>query len=389
MKISYTASNRAHHYPFAKALHKAGMLYAFISGFSRFSARAALPEIGNKLKRYDIIQTFYVACYNFKFPAGITGLLNRLAYWSLDTNSFRWAKKSDIFIFYRTQGIRTMRKLKRKGSKTLCILEEVNSHVDLYYKLMKEEYEKLGLGEYTAILPDHQDRLKAYSEADYILVSSDFVRRSFLEKGFPAEKMILMHYGFSLPANVTYSKTLNEGPLRILYVGQINMRKGLRYAIEAFKALDCPGKEFYIVGNQTAITGLENVEIPEGVIFTGSLKGEDLEKQYKSADVFVLPSIEDGFGLVAGEALSYGTPVIVSSNCGASDIITDGYNGFIVPPFNSDAIKLKLEQLAKDKTLLSKLSQNAFESLKDIKDWDTIVAGLKKDLQEKLNQVQP
>lgn len=197
-----------------------------------------------------------------------------------------------------------------------------------------------------------------------------------------------MHYGFSKPANVVYKENISEGPLRILYVGQINMRKGLRYAIEAFKALDCPGKEFYIVGNKTAITGLENVEIPEGVIFTGSLKGEELENQYKSADVFVLPSIEDGFGLVAGESLSYGTPVIVSSNCGASDIIKDGYNGYVVPPFDSDAIKDKLEVFSNDRQLLKNFSKNAIDSLKDIKDWDTIVAGLNKDLQEKLNTVQ-
>lgn len=389
MKVTYTASNRAHHYPFAKALNKAGLLHTFITGFSRFSSRAALPEIGKKLKRYDILQTIYVVSYNYKFPKFIMSFLNTLAYWSLDVNSFRWAKGADVFIFYRTQGIRTMEKLKKDGYNTVCILEEVNSHVDLYYKLMKEEYEKLGLGEYTSTLPDHQDRLRAYQKADYILVSSGFVKQSFLDKGFAEEKLILMHYGFSKVATSVQKKEISTGPLRILYVGQINFRKGLRYAVEAFKALDCPGKQFIIVGNETPIKGLEDITIPEGVVFTGALKGAELERQYRGADVFVLPSIEDGFGLVAGEALSFGTPVIVSSNCGASDIIKEGYNGYIVPPFNSKEITERLQRFANDRALLQEFSANALESLKDIQDWDSVVAGLKNELANKLGKALP
>src|SRR5437868_1222007 len=143
MKITYTAPNRSHHYPYAEALNRADYLHSFISGFSRFSPRAALPAIGNKLKRHDFFQNLYLASLRLRTGYFITSQFNHLTNFFLDKASYKSAKESDAFIFYRTEGYRTTQRLKKEKRDTICVMEEVNSHVDNQYSIMQEEYNKL------------------------------------------------------------------------------------------------------------------------------------------------------------------------------------------------------------------------------------------------------
>jgi starch synthase len=377
MKITYTAPNRSHHYPYAEALHRANYLYAFISGFSRFSPRSPLPSIGNKLKRHDFFQNLYLASLKFNTGSFLSTQFNHLTNLSLDRASYRSARESDAFIFYRTEGYTTTRRLKKEGVGTVCIMEEVNSHVDNQQAIMQEEYIRLGLGKYPEPIPDHTKRLKAYEQADYILCPSEFVKRSFIEKGFSPDQLLKVNFGFSATKYVSeHRKVRNDNCFRVLYVGQLHYRKGLRYAIEAFRRLKHPKKEFIIVGPRTGVTGLERLTLPEQVVFTGTLKGEELNEQYRNADVFILPSLEEGLALVQLEALSFGTPLLITSNTGGDDIIENGVHGFIVPPADADALAVKLQEMAEDRSLLDSMSRQAFLAAHAYGSWDLAVAKL-------------
>lgn len=383
MKITYTAPNRAHHYPYVEALDRAGYLHAFISGFTRYSPRSPLPSIGKKLKRHDFFQNLYLGSLKLNAPFSIQSKLNRLSSLRLDQVSYNLAKESDVFIYYRTLGMNTTRYIHRNQIPTICVLEEVNSHVDVCYGLMRDEYKSIGLTGYTERFPDHELRLRAYEEADYILCPSEFVRRSFITKGFAPERLIKVNFGFP-PINVSKGEVgkLKDKKFRLLYVGQINYRKGLRYAIEAFRRLKHPSKEFIIVGPKTDVTGLEKTLIPEGVIFTGTLKGEELKEQYKNASVFVLPSVEEGLALVQGEALASGVPLLITTNTGGEDLITNGNEGFIVPPSDVTALVEKLQQMADDKDLLSRMSIAALQTASTLGSWDQTVDRLISELKK-------
>ncbi|GAB3809739.1 hypothetical protein GCM10028819_51990 [Spirosoma humi] len=325
-----------------------------------------------KLKRHDFFQTLYIASVRLNSPATITSALDRLSAYRLDQVSYAWAKESDVFIYYRTQGYNTTRRLHRTGKQTLCVLEEVNSHIDVQHDLMQQELKRLGLGNYSDDLPDHKLRLKAYEEADCILCPSEFVKRSFLAKGFAPERLIKVNFGFP-PIEIATAKPpkLDSEPFRILYVGQLHYRKGLRYAIEAFRQLQHPNKEFVIVGAKMAITGLEQTQIPKGVVFTGPLKDEALKEQYRQASVFILPSLEEGLALVQGEALAAGTPLLITTNTGGDDLIKDGVEGFIVPPADATALRERLQQMADDKELLARMSEAALQAAQKLGDWNT------------------
>lgn len=371
MKITYTATNRSHHYPYAEALNRAGHLHAFVAGFSRLSSRSALPSVGTKLKRHDFFQTSYLGSLKIKAPFVVTSKLDRLSASRLDQASYKWAKESDAFIYYRTQGRKTALRLHREQTPTLCVMEEVNSHVENMNELLQIEYEQLGLGKYQVEIPDYELRLQAYGEADAILCPSEFVRESFLSRGFSPKKIIKVNFGFPpLDGAATDGQKADDGVFRLLYVGQLHYRKGLRYAVEAFRRLKHPRKEFVIIGPATLETGLENIPIPDGVVFTGALKDEALKNQYRRASVFVLPSVEEGLALVQGEALAFGVPLLITTNTGGSDLIRDGIEGFIVPPFETDLLSERLQEMADDENLLERMSAAAKNAARALGSWD-------------------
>jgi alpha-maltose-1-phosphate synthase len=385
MKITYSAPNRSHHYPYADALNRAGHLLAFVSGFSRFSPRAPLPSVGDKLKRHDLIKNIHLACLKFNAPYSLTSYVDHLSALELDYASYKWAKQSDAFIYYRTDGLKTTLRLKKENSPTLCVMEEVNSHVEFADNILKNEYSSLGLKKsgYNRE-PDYDLRLKTYEIADCILCPSDFVKNSFISKGFSPQKLLKVNFGFPAIEIAGHRKPAGE-TFRVLYVGQIHYRKGLRYAIEAFRRLKHPKKEFVIVGPKTPVTGLENISLPEGVIFTGSLKGEELKNQYRNASVFVLPSLEEGLALVQGEALAFGIPVIITTNTGGGDFVVDGREGFIVNPGQVDPLADRLQQMADDKLLLEEMSVAALHTAKTLGSWDIAVEKLISQLSTVLN----
>lgn len=381
MRITYVSTNAAHHYRYATELQRLGCLDYFLTGASRWSPRAPMPHLGDKLVRCDFFQNFFLLSLALKLPDPISNQLSRISNRHIDRAASLLAHYSDVFLYYRTTGHNTAKAIHSASRPILCVMEEVNTHVDLCYSLMKEEYEKLGLGTYSREFPDHSARLRAYEEADCILCPSSFVRNSFLDRGFAEERLLKVNFGFTIPSMV-HSRRDTDEIFRILYVGQIHFRKGLRYAIEAFRRFKHPRKELLLVGPLTKVTGLNNTILPEGVRFTGSLKGEQLEYAYANASVFVLPTIEEGLALVQCEAMAAGLPLITTSHSGADDLITHGLEGLIVPPCDATALLNAFQLLADDPDLRGRMGQAALRTASKLGGWDVSAARLVNSLQQ-------
>lgn len=369
MKVTYTAPNRGHHYRYALALDKADILHKFVSGFSRFSPRAGLPELGEKLVRADVIQNVFLMSLKAKFPPSISSMF---AYWAKVEQcktSIQFLAESDIFLFYSGCGFEGCKVMQRFGK--VAISEAVNSHVHYQEEILKEEYQLNNLNWQPFHQREKERRIAEYEMANYILLPSEFVMRSFIKLGFAPSKLIKVPYGFNkLTSKEVEPKNYRGNEFTILYVGSISVRKGLRYLIEAFRAFNHPHKKLVIVGPESQPSGLQQIIIPNNVIFTGVLKGIELESAYRSATVFCLPSIEEGLALVLGEALSFGIPIIATENTGADDIITDGREGFIVPIRSSDSILEKLELLASNPSFYEEIRANAHQKAQSLNGWD-------------------
>jgi starch synthase len=364
LKVVYSAPNRAHHYAYARELHEAGILRTFVSGFPRYSPRSPIPEIGTALRRVDQLQTIYIASQKFRMPRFISEELAYRAQMQIDNGSRQPLKDADLFLYYNGCGLESARWFRRNSG--IAVVEAVNSHVLVQEQLLAEEHKRLGLP-WRPFHPMHVRRRVAEVEgADYVLLPSTFVARSFLAKGIPGERLLRVPYPMQRIVGVTAPKRKtihDDGVFRILYVGSISVRKGLRYLIEAFRQFKHPKKELWIVGPIASPSGLEHLTLPEGTKFFGPLKGDALQEIYMRATVFCLPSIEEGLALVLMEALYYGLPVIATENTGVEDLLVDGKGGMIVPIRDPEAIVDWLNRLAQDSDLLRRKEVEAAEAV--------------------------
>ena len=367
MLVTYVAPNRSWHYIYARFLARAGHLQRFVCGFPRFSPRAPLPELGGRLLRADQVQIFYLASLRLGFPPAVSEELTYLNKRWLDRCATRDALRSDAFLFYSGAGLDTLKAL--EPTRTVGVMEAVNSHVLVQERILREEHERLRLPLRGFHRREVARRVRECEVADGIICPSTFARQSFLEQGIEPARVRTVPFGVEfVPEGGPVERP--AGVFRVLFVGQINIRKGLRYLFEAFKKFQHPKKELWIVGPGTGQTGIEDMTAPAETKFLGVLKGDDLARAYRSCHVFVLPTIEEGLALVIGEALAHGLPVIATENSGAADLFSDGSIGFHVPIRSPEAIAGKLQFLADNRDRLEEMSSRAGRPGQGLRTWE-------------------
>lgn len=173
----------------------------------------------------------------------------------------------------------------------------------------------------------------------------------------------------------------NEKDLtNILFVGCCSPRKGLIYLVRAMIYLKNYNIMLNIVGNnmhevryvRKLSSIIKKYKLEDKVLFHNFVSRAKLDEFFRSADIFVLPSLWEGFGMVLLEAMSYRLP-IVATNAGAiPELVKDGKNGILVPPKDSKALSKALEILIKNISLRERFGKNGFEIAKSWPSWAEI-----------------
>ncbi|MDT5271696.1 MAG: hypothetical protein QOH49_3882 [Acidobacteriota bacterium] len=146
-----------------------------------------------------------------------------------------------------------------------------------------------------------------------------------------------------------------SGRVEVVFVGQLVKRKGLDLLLEAIRPLfaEHPGLHLTLIGGGEMREELEGQAAALGlagrVAFDGTISSDEVRERMAEADLAVLPSRWDGWGLVVNEALSVGVPVILSDRCGASDLIRDGVNGYVFRSEDVDDLNRKFTQFMADR----------------------------------------
>jgi glycosyltransferase involved in cell wall biosynthesis len=143
-----------------------------------------------------------------------------------------------------------------------------------------------------------------------------------------------------------------------MYVGRLVLAKGLDHLLDAYRTLAQRTNtevSLFIVGDgpdEMALRRKSEEAGLEGVVFAGFQDGSTLPRLYAAADVFVFPTLGDTFGMVVSEAMASGLSVIATSVSGEiQDRVTEGVNGFIVPPADSVSLRERMEVLTRDADL--------------------------------------
>ncbi len=266
----------------------------------------------------------------------------------------RYVAEADIFHYFNHQGLASAKRAKKLGKISIC--ERSSAHPSHQQQMLVEEYARHGLT-YPAVYDKLVARHEAeYEVSDYIMVCSKYVERSMLENGTPPEKLIRTTLGFDPTRFQPGKKTDNV--FRVIAAGALSLRKGTQYLLEGFKRANIPNSELLFVGNpQPEI--LPTLEKYAGLFkHERFVRHEKLQSFYHQSDVFVLPSIDEGFGMVILEAAACRLPVIISDNVGAP--FEHDQHGRIVPIRDPQAIADALTLLYENPNLRQQYAEQAY-----------------------------
>jgi glycosyltransferase involved in cell wall biosynthesis len=225
------------------------------------------------------------------------------------------------------------------------------------------------------------------SGAAAVVVASSQERDDAVARGMPAERVVVRGNGFPEP----YADTPRDGTVRgrlgipeaaplVLYVGRVAAGKGIEHLLEAARRL--PDTHLVLVGPDDRHGVLAHVRAAERdtgttgrVHLLPPTDGPPVDL-YRAADVFVLPSAGENFGLVAAEAAAAGTPVIVTDRCGVAGSFRSGEA--LVVPYDRDAVVDSIRRVLGDSALRERLARGGIEASRR-STWDRVA-----DLQEQV-----
>lgn len=339
MRVTLSVMGRFHAFNLAQQLQRAGFLERLITTYPKFvAAKYGLPKSGMRsFWPLEIISRIWE-----RSPQWITKniepqIATRRIFDCLAARSI--PQETDIFVGWSSVCLESLQKAKQQG--TLAVVDEGSSHVLSQTEILKQEYERHGL---TPRLPHPriiEQELREYEEADYIVVPSSFVKRSFLQRGFREEKLLQAHYG----ADPVQFKSLpkKDDVFRVIHCGALSLRKGAQYLLQAFYELRLPNAELWLIGilSQEIVSFLKKYD--DGRVFhKGPYPQAELYKYYSQGSVFCLASVEEGFAMVIPQAMACGLPVIATTNTGAEEVIQNGKQGYIIPIRDVEALKERL-----------------------------------------------
>lgn len=253
------------------------------------------------------------------------GLLSYSYYGYSGFGSFRSEKPAILFQLHP-----------HPASVRRLLLDELEAHPDCAESIRKE---------WELALPE-EDYLRLVEEtrmARHWLAASTFTRQTLEENGIPGKDIQVIPYGVDLQRfHDAPGLGSTKGPLKLLFVGTINQRKGIKYLLEALRLL--PGRHVELTVCGRAVDDLRLFRsFVSQVRVRPSVSHAELVHAYRSSDLFVFPSIAEGFGHVLLESLACGLPVLSTTHTAAPDLLTEGEDGWVVPPRRPDLLAERIE----------------------------------------------
>jgi glycosyltransferase involved in cell wall biosynthesis len=170
--------------------------------------------------------------------------------------------------------------------------------------------------------------------ADVLVVNSDWTRRQLLRAGVDEARIRVVPVVYRPPGDAAPRPPADGRPLRVLWVGSLNLRKGFPYALDAARRLARSGITFTFAGPAEIAT--DAVDWPANARWLGQVPRAEVAALFRTHDLFLLPTLSDGFAITQLEAMAHGLPVIATEHCGA--VVEPGVSGLLVPTRSGEAI---------------------------------------------------
>jgi glycosyltransferase involved in cell wall biosynthesis len=342
--LAFSATNPCHLYPLAQATAALGVRTTFYSGYPAWRLAGSHPT---HLRTHSLRTLITYGL--LRIPERFRPRSRTLFLWQ-DRHFDRWvagALARHHFVHaIPGQALETFRRAKTLGVTT--VLNHATGPSRHWVEVMRGEYEKAGLSIERATVYDGafwRREEEEYALADRHCAASTVVRDQLVAFGVRPERIWVVPYGAAPEVFFPAPDKGSPGKFRILFAGQVSLRKDVATLLRALEKVGRPGwvlDVFGSVGDEVKAE-LAGYRGATPLIVHGSVSQRQLAEEMRRSSVLVLPSLEEGFGLVVVQALACGTPCVVSDAVGARDLIKPRINGSVFPAKAADALATELK----------------------------------------------
>ena len=294
-------------------------------------------------------------------------LLGRSAYhlhdWIVARRLEDLAGEIDIVHCWPSAALETLRTAKRLGIPT--VLERPNAHTRFSFELAEKEAQRVGVPVHldNAFRPAVLNREEAeFAAADYLLCPSDFTAHTFIAQGFPPEKLLRHTYGFDETLYFPDPQNLElKRKFTALFVGVDPVRKGLHLALQAWVLSPASSDGTFVIAGTISRefqTRFREFLAHPSVVQLGFRR--DVPELMRKADVLLLPSLEEGFGLVCVDAIGSGCVPVVSTAC--TEVCVHMNNALVHEVGDVSTLRQQITMLYEDPMLLASLREGTLQS---------------------------
>ena len=344
LRIAIVVHGRFHSFDLARELLQIGHDVKLFTNYPAFvAARFGIPAH----RVHTFLTHGVVSRLAWKIlPRRLNGTIERLS----NTAFGRWAaaqiQRENWDVIHSFSGVSEELLLSLRKSSTLLSLARGSTHIVRQRQLLDAEQARAG-----SWIDKPSDWIVAreqreYELADAIFVLGEFAYQSFLDLGFPPSKIYQLRSGVQTRAFRGSSEVIEERirrirsgqPLQIINIGTFCLRKGALDLVEVIRQTDPSRFRFRFVGPIASDAKHLRRRIEGLVEFQGKKPQMNLPGEYAWGDIFVLPTIEEGFAGVIPQALASGLPIITTPNSGAVHLVQEGRNGWMLPARRPDLL---------------------------------------------------
>jgi glycosyltransferase involved in cell wall biosynthesis len=293
------------------------------------------------------------------------GMEFRVAAWA----SRKYLKDADVLLV--RSGAGQSGAIRKARSNGLAVVTDHSiAHPAFMHSILRDEFARVGLqAGYNPRADLWKLVLRDCADADLLLVNSGFVKKTFVEQGYPAEKVRVAYLGVREEFFGLKHDYRIDGPVRILFTGNFDIRKGVRLLLEAVRRCRAGGLDvrLHLMGNLGNGAPCLKSEDEEFFTHTPFAPLEQVVAAFRTSDLFVFPTFAEGSSRSGMEAAAAGLPIITTENCGLP--LEHGRSVFYVPVGNSEALAEAIGKLSMDEPRRRFLGTNAMETVTEHYTW--------------------
>lgn len=357
MKVLLTHPGTQHSHKLAIELYNQEKLFKFCTRFSipekfdffKIISKNYLLKMGNrsinipsnKLRTFPLLEIYYQYLVRSSSPSyKIQYEMNEMFQKAIPDYLLQL---SDFIVGFDTSSHVLVQRAKKFQKK--FILDRTIGHPasqSQIFSLLHELYPEWRINNLIKDKDDIKYEQFEHDQADFIVVPSNFVKKTLTDNNVDSSKIFLNPFGTNLEyfGNAHIDRITNKNKLNFLFFGTISARKGIPTLLQAWEKLK-PSKANLILAGFGKIP--DKIKLPNNCFFIGPVAANDRSNLFSKADVFVFPSFFEGFAQVQIEAAASGLPIISTSNAGGDEIVAHNQNGILVEPGNVDDLSSAIQ----------------------------------------------